>query len=125
MNRETCQHCGSPVRPCYCDMENASSAIGKALADRWAEGFLEELDKQLEKRVDGDSKVTSVLIFPNGNVAAFGNGNQISALQNKSIIEVFVQYAETLNYDTEGAEIGFGNDVYEVKKGKVVWREAR
>lgn len=51
-------------------------------------------------------KATRLLIFRNGNVAAFGaDGRQIPELQLLSVAELWGRYADLLGYDVDGCEV--------------------
>lgn len=45
-----------------------------------------------------DKKITDVMLFSNGNIAAFDSGGQVPELQY-SAIELWCAYAEALGYD--------------------------
>lgn len=51
-------------------------------------------------------RVKSILIFPNGNVAAFGDdGEQIAEIQRKTIVHLVVETAIEAGFDLEGCTV--------------------
>jgi hypothetical protein len=54
-------------------------------------------------------KVEIVLIFANGNIAAFAKGKQVTPLQEKTVQELFVEFATSKGYDLRGCEIHLNN----------------
>jgi hypothetical protein len=51
------------------------------------------------------NRVKSVLFFRNGNIAAFdGNGEQTPLLQQKTIMDLFRDFAECNEFDAGGCE---------------------
>ena len=61
-------------------------------------------------------KVKTVLLFHNGNIAAFDeNDNQIPELQKHSAIDLFTAYAVSKGYDVEGCEVRCSNYTYTIK----------
>lgn len=51
-------------------------------------------------------RVASIMIFPNGNVAAFGaDGEQIVEIQRKSIVDLIVECAVEAGYDIDGCTV--------------------
>lgn len=51
-------------------------------------------------------KVSSILIFANGNVAAFGpDGEQIARIQRKTIVDLVVECAVEAGFDIDGCTV--------------------
>lgn len=51
------------------------------------------------------SRVKTMMLFANGNIAAFDeNDNQITELQCKTAIELWAESATQLGYDVEGCQ---------------------
>ena len=56
--------------------------------------------------VKENRKVSSILIFPNGNVAAFGpDGEQIVEIQRKTIVDLLVETAVEAGFDIDGCTV--------------------
>lgn len=54
-------------------------------------------------------KVKTVLLFANGNIAAFNeNEKQIPLLQMRSAIELFTEYASQVGFEVDGCEFRVG-----------------
>lgn len=57
-------------------------------------------------------KVTEVLIFPNGNIAAFDeHGQQIPDMQHKSVSQLIAEQANRLGYSVDGCKVCMGRGV--------------
>ena len=51
------------------------------------------------------SRVKTMMLFANGNIAAFDeHDNQITELQCKTAMELWTEFATRLGYDIEGCE---------------------
>ena len=63
-------------------------------------------------------RIKSVMFFSNGNIAAFDeNGLSIPYLQQKSVVDLFFEYAEKEGFMTEGCRYDIGQSKYKIEDG--------
>lgn len=66
-------------------------------------------------------RLSSVMVFPNFNVAAFdGNGQQVPECQ-QSLITLWAEHAERNGYDVEGQIVKTPGDEWELYKTEYGW----
>jgi len=71
------------------------------------------------------SKVRKMILFPNGNIAAFDeNDEQIPASQRKSAIVLWAQHATELGFDVDGCECVAGKWRCVIDLDGSGWRES-